>query len=549
MYLREDTRKNKDGSSVTYIRLAHSVRDPKKGHSQAKILYNFGRKENLDVEQLKRLIKSIARFLPPEDELEVQAQSISRGHSLKWETCRSYGGIYFMAELWKKFNFEKLLTKHIHNRNYSTPIVQAVFAMVANRCLAPRSKLALTEWVEQDVFVPGLPNVDIQVVYRAMDFLMSHQKELEKEIYWSLADLLNLEVDLIFFDTTSTYFETDSEDELKKRGHSKDHRKDLPQVVVGLAVTRAGIPVRHWVFKGNTQDMSTIQTVKDDLSDWKLNRCIFVCDAGMGSDTNTRYLQRSGGHYIIGRKMKSGETDVEQALSQKGRYTEIAEDLWAKEVTIGNGERRKRLVLVKNIKEQKRHEQSREKMIAYLEEAISKVNKGQKKAQSKAALELRAHRIYGKYIKELKSEKLALDKTKLQSESRYDGKYMIESSDDTLDLDDIVLGYKQLYDVEHAFRTLKTTLNLRPNHHTKHDRIRCHIFLCFIALALVRISENATGKSWERIRRELNRIYYGEFKFENKTLAQLTELTAAQKSIFSALDVKAPSTVVDIRES
>jgi transposase len=548
MFLREDTRKNKNGSTVTYVRLAHSVRDPKKGQSQAKILYNFGRKENLDVEQLKRLIKSISRFLPPEDALEVQAQAISRGRSLKWQICRSYGGIYFIAELWKKLNFEKLLTKHIRNRNYSTPIVQAIFAMVANRCLAPRSKLALTEWVEQDVFIPGLPRVDVQIVYRAMDFLLSRQKELEKEIYWAVADLLNLEVDLLFFDTTSTYFETEIEDELKKRGNSKDHRYDLPQVVVGLAVTRSGIPVKHWVFEGNTQDMSTIQTVKDDLSEWKLNRCIFVCDAGMGSDANTQYLQRGGGHYIIGRKMKSGEADVQQALSQKGRYTKIAEDLWAKQVIVGNGEKRKRLVVVKNIKEQKRHEQLRVKMIAYLEEAITQVNKGRKKAQSKTALGLRAHRVYGKYVKELKSGTLALDKTKLQHESRYDGKYMIESSDDTLSLSDIVLGYKQLYDVEHAFRTLKTTLDLRPNYHTNHDRVRCHIFLCFIALVLVRMSENATETTWERVRRELNRIYYGEFKFENKIVAQLTELTNAQISIFSAMGIKAPSTVVDIRE-
>ncbi|RQW06758.1 transposase, partial [candidate division KSB1 bacterium] len=303
--------------------------------------------------------------------------------------------------------------------------------------------------------------------------------------------------------------------------------------------------IRHWVFEGNTQDMATIQTVKDDLIQWKLSQVIFVGDAGMGSDDNTQYLQRGGGHYIIGRKMKTGEADVRQALRQKGRYTEIADDLWAKQVIIGNGEKRKRLVLAKNINEQKRHEKTRETMTAYLETAIAEINKGRKQAESKAALSLRAHRIYGKYIKVLATGKLALNKTKLQREARYDGKYLIESSDDTLSLSDIVLGCKQPYDVEHAFRTLKTTLDLRPNYHTKHDRIRCHIFLCFIALVLVRMSETATGKSWTRIRTELNRLYYGEFKFENKTVAQLTELAAAQRSIFSALKIKPPSTVQD----
>ena len=117
--------------------------------------------------------------------------------------------------------FNRLLTKHIRNRHYSTPIVLAIFAMVANRCLAPRSKLALTEWVEQDMFIPELPRLDVQVVYRAMDFLLSHQQELEQEIYWAVADLLNLEVDLLFFDTTSTYFETETEDDLKNAATQK----------------------------------------------------------------------------------------------------------------------------------------------------------------------------------------------------------------------------------------------------------------------------------------------------------------------------------------
>jgi transposase len=441
------------------------------------------------------------------------------------------------------------LEKRIKNREFSTPIVQAIFAMVANRCLAPSSKLAIEEWVEQDVFIADLPKIDVHVIYRAMDFLLEHQQELEQEIYWAVADLLTLEVDLIFFDTSSTYFETEHETDLKKRGYSKDHRDDLPQVVIGLAVTRDGIPVKHWVFEGNTQDMSTINKVKDDLSAWKLNRCIFVCDNGMSSETNLQYLQRGGGHYIVGRKMKSGEVDIEQALSQKGRYTEIKDDLWAKEVVIGNGEKRKRLVVVKNIKEQKRHQLARQQLIEYLQRQIIHINKGRKKSKSKQAGELQSHRIYSKYIKELKSGNLSLNRTKLNQERRYDGKYLIESSDDTLSIDDIVWGYKQLYDVEHAFRTLKTTLDLRPNYHSKSERIRCHIFLCFIALVLVRISENATGRTWAKIRKEINRILYGEFNIDNKIVSHITELTTDQKSIFSSLNIKEPSSIVDIKDA
>jgi transposase len=555
MYIRTITRKNKDDTKVTYVQLAHNERDSETGQPKAKILFNFGRIETLDVEHLKRLIKSISRFLPPQDVLETEVQMKHRGRLLKWQKSRSYGGIYLVSALWEKLNFRKILEKRSQNRQFSVPIVQGIFAMIANRCLAPTSKLAVTEWVEQDVYIPDLPAIDAHVLYRAMDFLLEHQRQFEQEIYWSVADLLNLEVDLLFIDTTSTYFETEEESDLKRRGYSKDHRDDLPQVIIGLAVSRSGIPVRHWVFQGNTVDMTTIQRIKDDLREWRLHRCIAVFDAGMGSEANLHYIQRGGGHYITGRKMKSGEADVQQALSQKGRYTPIPaeindpseqQSLYAKEVIIGDGEKRKRLVLVKNVKEQQRQQQTRQKLIAYMEEELNKLNGSKRKSDSKAAQALMSHRVYGKYIKQLKNGQLSLNRTKLRQESIYDGKYLIQTSDDTLSLRDIVLGFKQLYDVEQAFRTLKTTLDLRPNYHSKDDRIRCHIFLCFISLLLARIAENKTGKSWSRIRREMNRIHYGEFQIDNKMVCQLTELTKEQKEILNALEIKEPSTIVDI---
>lgn len=153
------------------------------------------------------------------------------------EKLSFFWGIYLLSDLWQNLNFKSVLEKRIANKQFKTPIAQAIFAMVANRCLAPASKLAITDWVEKDVYIPDLPKIDIQVLYRAMDFLLQHQKQLEKELYWAVADLCNLEVDLLFFDTTSTYFETEEETELKKHGYSKDKRGDLPQVVIGLAVT------------------------------------------------------------------------------------------------------------------------------------------------------------------------------------------------------------------------------------------------------------------------------------------------------------------------
>lgn len=155
--------------------------------------------------------------------------------------------------------------------------------------------------------------------------------------------------------------------------------------------------------------------------------------------------------------------------------------------------------------------------------------------------------MYGKYIKEPGDGRLKVDKTKAARESRYDGKFLIETSDDTLSVEDVVFGYKQLYDVEHAFRSLKTTLKLRPNYHSKDDRIRCHIFLCFLALLLVRVVENETGKTWSTVRDEMSRIYFGEFNQNGAAIRLLTQLTRKQKSILNVLNIKEPSTVVEIR--
>jgi len=178
---------------------------------------------------------------------------------------------------------------------------------------------------------------------------------------------------------------------------------------------------------------------------------------------------------------------------------------------------------------------------------LAELNNRKKKGHSKAVCELKSHRVYGKYIKELKDGTLKINRSQLRNESRYDGKYLIQTSDDTLNLRDIVLGYKQLYDVEQAFRTLKTYIKLRPNYHSKDERIRCHIFLCFIALVLVRIIEDKTQKTWETIRKEMNRLYYGEFKTETKKILQLTELTNEQKAILKALNINEPSIIVDIQ--
>jgi len=199
-----------------------------------------------------------------------------------------------------------------------------IFSLVAQRALEPGSKLAATRWVAERVAVEGCPGFSEDAAYAAMDFLLAALDEIACEIFGSVAHLLNLDLDIVFVDTTSTYWECEVADELAELaeepaddqiskpaeagartfGHSKDHRADLPLVVIAMAVTRDGIPVRCWTFPGDTSDQEIIRKIKGDLDGWNLRRLVWVADRGFASAANRAYLTRGGGHYIHAEKLR-----------------------------------------------------------------------------------------------------------------------------------------------------------------------------------------------------------------------------------------------------
>ncbi len=215
---------------------------------------------------------------------------------------------------------------------------RACFAMVANRCLAPASKLYLYEqWLREDVRVAGAEGLELHHLYRAMDFFEKHKETVEKELFFRIADLFSCDVELIFYDTTTLHWEIDVEDAggsedatlrgsqlagakpypaLRQRGKAKNWRDDVPQVIVGLAMTRDGLPVRSWVFRGDTVDVETVAQVKADLRGWKLTRSVFVGDAGMVSAANLRALAQGGGKYILCMPVKAGNEVSEEVLAR-----------------------------------------------------------------------------------------------------------------------------------------------------------------------------------------------------------------------------------------
>jgi hypothetical protein len=249
--------------------LAHNEWNPEKKRSEVKVLYNFGREEEVDRDALERLLQSVAKYLGPEEFIKHCNRD---KQNVKCLSSRPMGGAYLLDMLWRRLNIKQEIEALLSARNFTMPVERAIFAMVANRVLAPGSKLATEDWVKEDVHIDGLSEVPVQNLYRSMDFLLEAQEELQKNIFFEVSNLQNLEVDLLYFDTTSTYFEIEDADDagsdkqnIRQYGNSKDHRPDRPQAVIGLAVTRDGIPVRCWSWPGNTADMSVVEQVKKDL--------------------------------------------------------------------------------------------------------------------------------------------------------------------------------------------------------------------------------------------------------------------------------------------
>ncbi|QOC90121.1 IS1634 family transposase [Micromonospora craniellae] len=560
MYVKASTRKTRDGQTIRYLQLAHNEWDPAAKASKTRVLYSFGREDQLDVAGIRRLVDALSRLLAPADALAAAAPA-----GLSFVESRSLGGAWLLDGLWRRLRIDTVLRPLVGSSRREVDVERVLFALVANRALAPSSKLAAADWVCQDVYLPDLPHVTDDTCYRAMDQLIEVEPALTRGVYDQIADLLNLEVDLLFFDTTSTYFELDEADEplwrdqqgrvvaeddpaavkqagFRTHGKSKDSRDDLPQVVVGMAVTRTGIPVRVWCWPGNTSDSALIRQVKTDMREWSLARVVWVADRGFASAENRRFLQQGGGHYILGEKLRAGTSEADAALARQGRYATVAENLQVKEVNIDTDDR---FVICYNPEAADRDAAVRQRLIAQLTDLIDDTDRlpATKRAELRGVISTKPG--LNRFLRVTPKGLLRLDQAKVKAEQRLDGKYLLRCSDPTLSAEDIALGYKQLLEVERGWRDMKTTLDLRPVFHRREDRIRAHILLCWLALLLIRVAETETGRTWTAIRTEIDRLHLGVFTGPAGTFAQRTELSQPQKALLTKLKIAEPPRIFD----
>jgi hypothetical protein len=469
---------------------------------------------------------------------------------LRFEWAKEYGGLHALRALWEELGLAEEVGRSCGERPSAAQLAEAAFLIVANRALAPDSKLGVHERWLSGVHWPAAEELGLHHLYLALDLLAEEKARLEKEIFFRVADLLSADVDLVFYDTTSVYFETEEEDEgegLRRRGHSKDYRPGSPQIVVGLAITRQGLPVKSWIWPGNTADVSTIEQVKRDLAGWRLNRVVYVADGGMMSQENLTHLARGGSGYIVGVPLRKSK-EAAAVLARPGRFRTVAENLEVKEVAWPPpeeepvAEKRRRYVLCRNPEEAKRQKHRRDEMLRELKAELKGLE-AREEAHPQAACALRSSRRFGTYLKTGANGKLEIDQAKVAQEEKLDGKWLVITNDASLSTEDVALGYKQLLRVEESFRRLKHGIDIRPVHHRTPERIEAHVFACVLALLLERVAELRTGERWGEIRRQLGRLKMVAYSGPGGRAMQTTEITAEQRKLLQAMNIEPPRRV------
>ena len=550
MYLRQTKRKNKDGTTAHYLQLAHNVRDPDSGVVKAQILHSFGRAEHLERDALERLIASIARYLDQDPPLLVSSQLSLGTGEVEALDARDLGGVWVLDQLWHRLGIDTAVSKVARGRKLDASRLERVlFALVASWALAPSSKLEVTRWIADDVHIDGLGHLTHTDCYRAMDFLLEALPELQETVFYAAADLLNLDVDLVFFDTTSTYFELDfadgeldddEQDPFRLRGHSKDSRPDLPQVVIGMAVTSGGLPVRLWVWPGNTTDASVLEEVKADLAGWQLNRTVWIADAGFASRENRKVLTQGGSGFIVAERLRGADAEVVAARSRQGRFRTVDEHLQVKDIILGDGPARQRFVMVRNLQAAERDAHTREQLVQLLASRIEGSDALDADARAELRGRIREKPGLWRYLRITKSGLLRIDKAKVAAEAKTDGRTLLRTSDLTMDAADVARGYKALQEVERGFRDLKQ-LDLRPIHHRRRDRIVAHVQLCWLALLLIRTAEISCDDTWRNLSHTLDTIRLVTLATDAGTVTQRTRLGEKHLSILRALDLPEPA--------
>ncbi len=454
-----------------------------------------------------------------------------QGRGTDGPSALSFGPVPIFASLWKKLGLPEAIASATRREKAAYDPAPVLFRMVLGRLLDPSSKLSTHRWAQTLYWGDGV-DVKLEHYYRSLGILARGIKKIEEHLYHRGRDLFTPSPDLLFFDTTSTYFTGEGPmTDMATHGYSKDHRPDCKQVMVGVVMTQEGTPLAHHVFPGNTPDAKAFASVIEELaSRFGIKRVILVGDRGMFNAEVIRRIEELKLEYIAGVKMRQGFDVKEIVLENQASFESVADNLKVKMVEVGDD----RYIVCLNEEEAKRDRAVREEIVSGLRDKIAK---GAKKMIGNAG--------YRRFVA-IDKDAFVIDEKKIAEEEKYDGRYVLRTNTD-LSAKDAALAYKELWKVERAFREIKSTFEIRPVYLSREDRIKGHIAVCFLAFCLQVAFRHAVQEvpalrelSFRDMMRELTEVRMvhltaGETKYRIRT-----ELSPAATAIFRAADIPVP---------
>jgi transposase len=536
----------KKSSGHEYLQIVENKREGKR--TRQRVIGTIGRMDELaGGGQVDQLLRSLAKY-------SKRALLLLAGTEDAQAEVKKVGPVLVFERLWNKSGIGDIIRDLLEDRRYQFDVERAVFVTVLHRLMNSGSDRQAERWMH-GYRIAGVENLDLQHFYRAMAWLGSPEAEqpfvagfaprctkdvLEEEIFHRRRDLFT-DMDLVFFDTTSIYFEGDGGETIGQYGHSKDHRSDRKQMVVGMVLDNEGYPVCCEMWPGNTTDVTTLKVLTRQMKErFGIERMCVVSDRGMISAGAVRELEAEGIHYILGVRMRKN-TDMTADLLEGGDWQEIygsrksqkdPAPLLVKEKTV-NG---KRYVICENPEEKKTDMETRARILGSLADALRKGDTS-----------LVGNKGYRRFLRVEGEGHFAIDEGKIQNDARFDGKWVL-TTDMDLPMAQVALKYKQLILVEMIFRDMKSVLDTRPVFHKCDETIRGHVFCSFLALVLRkeldRALENAGHRfEWEDVKRDLKALTETTIIDHNKTISVRSCAQGCCGRVFAAAGVALPATL------
>ena len=531
-----------------YLQIVESRREEKK--NRQRVIATVGRLDELRAKgAIEALTRSLSRF--SEKVLLVLSEKSERLHA----EAKKIGPALIFERVWKEVGIDHILHRLLGERKFGFDGERAVFLTVLHRLFPSGSDRSCNRW-HRDYVIEGVDDLFLHHLYRAMAFLGSEIEDqkgrtfsprctkdvIEEELFHRREDLFTT-LDLVFFDTTSLYFEGEG-GTIGELGHSKDHRPDLPQMVVGVVLDREGTPVASEMWPGNTTDVTTLLPVVERIrSRFPVGELCIVADRGMMSGDTIAFLEKEKIPYILGARMRKVREIKEDVLSRAGRYHEVYPEgvsskdpspLKVKEVLV---EGRRYLVCL-NERQARKDAADRQVILAALREKIRKSPKS-----------LVGNKGYRKYLK-IDRDTVSLNEEKIEEEKRCDGKWVLRTNT-ALTAEQVALTYKELWQVEQVFRDMKSAFDTRPIFHQRDETIRGHVFCSFLALVLIkelyrRLEKAGHDFEWAEIKQDLSALQEITIEDNGRKLAVRSECKGVCGKVFQAVGVAIPPTIREV---